>query len=284
MRKYRSWLLCLSVGVLIAAVLSARTFATTDDDNDGIDDSLEQALAENFFPSTHYHWNESCPDPDPSPVIFRARYGQATNGSLHTDYIIINYVILYNEDCGFDGHNGDNEALEVWLQWNGSDWEFRAVSATAHWGATCEDFTVSDDDVVWISKNKHGNYADYNECSCIGSPCSSDGPTRDYVFYNAGEPDHHLLNGLGSVESYWSSEAIWTDPQFLSAGDIYYQMFNSNFWQPWWVPTPELEACDERAQERNDYCVEYIGDPYYCEQSYAADLDWCQQHYPGWDQ
>lgn len=240
-RRLLRFFLVVLLCILTVAGPNARF--ESDNDGDGIDDGLEQYLAEAFLPTIHYAGGDSCPDPDPQPVIFRARH-PSWFGDPDENFILINYVQLYDEDCGANGHNGDNEPFMVWLYWTGSNWSFYSLQATAHWGATCETLTDSFSLHVWVGDDKHGTYADPGECGCFGGDgCSNPGWTKDHVLYNAGEPNNHLMDGLGSVANYWSSESIWSDGQFLSAGTISDQLYNTNFVKSLFPGPTASQAC-----------------------------------------
>lgn len=240
--------LVLALGV---CVLSARSSArSSDNDGDGIDDDYEYALAERFRSYVHYPGDNACLDEDGSEkFLFRLRHPTYNNGVEDPNVIAINYVHLYRQDCGpveagafgFTQHAGDDEPFVVFIRWNGSDWAFDEVSATAHWGApVCEQLSSNRaTNEVWVGRSKHGTYANYGDCGCsfLGvlpfEPCSVGGSDRApySVLYNVGEPGNWLTNDLGQVFAGWSGERVWDDPngRFLEAGNIADELYLSNY-------------------------------------------------------
>lgn len=94
--------------LLAVALLSTWVATTTkvslgahfsDADDDGIDDGYEQELAERFLPTINYSNSEPCDGPAwPAPILFRVRH-PSVYGDIKQNYILINYVRMYNEDC-----------------------------------------------------------------------------------------------------------------------------------------------------------------------------------------
>src|SRR5688572_3034957 len=74
-----------------------------DDDLDGLDDALEEALAGDYLPYLANHPEDECLL---SGIVFRAR-PHPDDASL----VSIIYSRLYEQDCGITSHVGDNEAF-----------------------------------------------------------------------------------------------------------------------------------------------------------------------------
>jgi len=277
---------CVGVAVSFATlfVLGGRAPAafSGDNDGDGIDDDLEQQLAERFFPQIIYSFYESCSGPEPKPFLFRARH-PSVYGVVHTEYILINYVQLYDDDCGPNGHSGDNESFATFLRWNGGDWEFASVSATAHWADVCETMTARGTPDLWVGSNKHGTYADPNACGCWGSDvCSStNGHVLPHILYNVGEPDHQLINDLGVVKQQWQGIPVWWGWRFLNAGVITDQLYFTRYVAG--TITPEAAACNSQCEATYNDCMYHAngsGDQYICQQQLS---DCYQQQCAGWN-
>jgi hypothetical protein len=286
--RFRRRLILFAALLLVVAGFRSETVRAlgSDNDGDGIDDDLEASLAERFLPTMYWDSDENCPDPIPRPILFRARH-PTIQGVPATDYIVINYVQLYNEDCGFGtGHDGDNEAFLVFLEWDGSDWQFKSVSAVSHWDDYCETNSSStSSDQVWIGENKHGSYADQSECGCDGEDeCDLPTATFDHVLYNVGEPDHHFMNYLDEIVSTWSG-GIWDEWKFEGAGYVSHQLvldFN-HFAIATWPdqPPPDqdcLNACYDQYQTGSCYCCESVdqcdADYGTCEQTCYGFVTW----------
>ena len=249
--RIRAVLAILTLALAISN--SPRVRADADGDYDGIDDGLEAQLAASFFPTIYYQNSDNCIGPDdPRPVLFRARH-PSVNGVLHPEYMLINYVLLYSADCGFNGHQGDNEPFEIFLKWNGSGWQFESISATAHWDDTCETWTSSGTPNLWVGGDKHGTYASSGACGCFGGDsCSGPLETLSHALYNVGEPDHHLINYLGNLAPGWVNQQVWDDDQFLEAGRIRDQLYNDRFFNA--TPTPEALVCSQECDDRWYQC------------------------------
>jgi hypothetical protein len=227
-------LLRLTFTLLLAALvvvsnLPTLTARVTDLDNDGIVDDTEYYVAERIFPVVHYHTDETCIGPSgPAPFLFRARH-PSIDQELRTDYILVNYVRLYTDDCGSLPHDGDNEAFQVLAKWSGSDWEFEYMAAVAHWGdATFEHSTSSSNFHLWISEDKHAGYVEFSECN-FPDDCESTGNTSETLaLHNVGEWSDQLQTDLGFIDSAFDNENPWNpNDKFLNAGYIFFQLFNS---------------------------------------------------------
>jgi hypothetical protein len=272
----------IALVLILAFATVPRMRASADGDGDGIDDGVEQALAQQFLPSIYYSYSETCSSPSPQPVVFRARH-PTWLGNPENNFILIDYVLLYNEDCGPNGHSGDNESFQVWLQWNGSQWQFYSISAVAHWAApVCELATQSWVNAVWVGNDKHGTYADPGVCGCFGSDaCSNPGWTKSHVLYNAGEPGAHLLDWLGTADSGWSSEYVWSDSQFFGAGTIRDQLYNSRYARDYFPPPNETQACYDQCWANYISCS---SDPQQCDLDYNTCNNNCYAYRYYWDQ
>jgi hypothetical protein len=145
------------------------------------------------------------------------------------------YMYGYNTDCGSVGHDGDSEwvALTVFYVSDTGRWELEDATYSAHWN-TANDFTVtySPTDLtydgpslrapfVYVSKNKHANYANPYDCSSFTSGDSCTGnvqqsPIAVYSDRNVGESGHQLHNCVTSQEPtvYYGTECLWSGSDF----------------------------------------------------------------------
>ena len=233
-----------------------RLQAFVDSDYDGIDDNLKASLAAQFRPTIWYAYNDNCLNPYPRKAVYRVRHPSVW-GARNFNFILINYVLLYNEDCAGNGHQGDNEPFEVWLQWNGSGWQFVGVTATAHYDTMFERRTMSYTNTIWVGNSKHGNYADSGQCGVWGSSadeCHSDF-TTSHQLYNAGEPYAWLLQGLSAVYGPWSSEGVWYDydDKFFGAGSIRRQLSHNRFISV--IRPPAYWPCANQCNAEQSSCI-----------------------------
>jgi len=208
--------------------------AVIDRDRDGLDDRLEEALAKARFPAIHEYGEaeglrEECGDPLPRPVLFRAR-PRVVNRAVDPAYVAITYVLLYMEDCGFAGHRGDNEAFTVFLHRAGNgEWQTVSGSAIAHQGTSVERRTIGNGQAMWVTRNKHSNYASFDACDDrdpLLDLCAKEGPSpKGIIFLNVGEPGAPLSNDVGDLFAAFRGQPIWNHQPFMEAGDITAQLF-----------------------------------------------------------
>lgn len=240
-------------------------FATTtpartgDDDYDGIDDVLEDQLAEEFLPELRSHEDEGCGYPGSRPVLFRLRH-PSVDEVPDTNYVVINYIRLFSDDCGVNSHQGDNEAFAVFLKKVNGDWMFSSVSAAGHANTPCEAQSEGDEPIVWFTKNKHAPFADLGECDsnvfCADDHCDWDGPSYSHTLVNVGEPSYWLFNDLGELVGDWDGEYVWNDyNDFLGAGDIRAGLFLALFSRKNLTPPPGLNSCLSGCQGEMKQCI-----------------------------
>ena len=165
----------------------------TDADSDGIADALESQWARDFFPFLALHPDDGC---TLHGVLYRLS-PHPEDGGL----IMIWYDVLYEIDCGLNGHVGDNEVFSALVDPQLGVLALRAIS---HQGTLCEVTTTCGDlpgcdpcrieqgrPVIFASKDKHGGYVDEGRCDlsviCDFGGCEAATPS-DPPMVNAGEP------------------------------------------------------------------------------------------------
>jgi hypothetical protein len=231
---------------------------TADVDRDGLDDARESALAVAHFPVVHEYAeggdSDACPQPRQRPVLYRARPRQSA-GIPDLDTVAITYVLLYAEDCGPLGHAGDSEAFTVFVQKSPGNALWRTVGAIAmaHQGSPAEKTSVGTGREIWVSRNKHANFATFQACGDSDIPgdiCAETGPPAPiHAFLNAGEPGAPMSRDVGDVlleagvrlnrvagrnarsdeetrHAYFlfRDQRIWEYVPFLGAGDLTSQL------------------------------------------------------------
>ncbi len=209
---------------------SAAPAKAGDRDRDGLDDRLELQLATRHLPALHQYAadgeRDQCLAPDPRPILFRARPARI---APPREVVGITYVLLYAEDCGGLGHRGDSEAFTLFLARDaGQDWRPVGAIAVAHQGTEAERLSVGDGHGIWISRNKHANYATLEACAdndLANDMCAADGPGPRVRLLNVGEPAAPLARDAGEVWNRARGVRIWDHGQLFEGGDLTRQLF-----------------------------------------------------------
>jgi hypothetical protein len=235
------FLAALASALIMAAlgVAAPSASATTDNDGDSVDDGLEDLLAAQFFPWVWYDSGENagCTNPattagNPGTALARVRPHPADASK-----IAIQYVILYQRDCGdfggFSAHAGDVEAFSVALAPNPAcPYGYGAFSlkTVAHEGQIGEhtDQRLLGNSCTWgraaggspyvariyASENKHGNYASDSSCdsSLGGLENCSESFTLPYNVFNIGEDNARRIDELSGYQ--FPGEYAWSDVPF----------------------------------------------------------------------
>jgi hypothetical protein len=220
-------------------LLPGSASAVTDGDGDGLDDAVEDALASRFFPWTWFDSGENagCTHPastagNPGTALARIRRHPAD-----ANKIAIQYVILYQRDCGDIGgltsHNGDVEPLSVTLAPNPAcPYGYGAFSlkTVSHEGVAGEhtDQRLLGNSCTWgraaggspqvariyVSENKHGNYASDASCdSAVGGlENCSESFTLPYNVFNVGEDGARRIDELSAYQ--FPGEYAWSAVPF----------------------------------------------------------------------
>ena len=196
-------------------------------DLDGIDDGVEAALALEYLPFISIHPDDEC-----------SRHGVIYRLSPHPDepsYNMIWYDVLYELDCGLNGHVGDNETFSVVIDPEvPAPAGILAVRAISHEGTLCEQTTTCGSltgcgacdtaekrgvvfPVVFSSKNKHGGYVDEGTCDlsvvCDFGGCAI-GTFTEPPLVNVGEPDAPLVSDL-TAEGFINAANGWTESSLM---------------------------------------------------------------------
>lgn len=215
---------CLAVCLLLAAgIANAQT--ADDDDHDGLADSLETQLLEQFRPS----FMVSAEDCDHLPAEFAPGeqsprvlakngtiYGQATPNAAGG--VELHYFHLWSQDCGRRGHFGDVEHVSALVgQAADGSWAARYWYAAAHEGTVCDRCMVargehveaaSGGPLVWISAGKHASYFAQKACNggCGGDSCTEMQLLPALPLVNLGEPGAPLHGAVWTASTVWGLE------------------------------------------------------------------------------
>ena len=215
-----------------------------DADQDGLDDALEQALAEDNFPFHSLAPNDGCKT---NGVVYRA--APHPSSAAH---VMIWYVVLFQNDCGANGHVGDDEVFGAVIDPAlPAPQSLLAVRAISHQGTFCESVTTcgtlpgcepcttaprngASYPVVFASIDKHGQYVKESTCDasfiCDFGGCTLNSAPNLPPLVNAGEPGQPLVSDLSAqgfitAANGWDEAALmgfdpWSNQEFGSAGNV----------------------------------------------------------------
>jgi hypothetical protein len=198
-----------------------------DADGDGLDDGWEAMIAARYLPYVSVDPNDGCPL---GGLLYRVHPHPANAAFLH-----IVYDHLYQEDCGLNGHIGDDEAFGITVDPSQPPPQgIVAMRGVGHQGTLCEQDTECGRcpgqtacdtamvagaawPVVYASKDKHANYVLLSRCSlfttCLDT-CSLATTPAVLPMVNAGEPGGHLTEDL-TTNGFITSANGWTEPSLL---------------------------------------------------------------------
>jgi hypothetical protein len=216
-----------------------------DNDQDGLDDAVEQQLAEAYLPFISLDPGDGCVL---DGYVVRVRKHPMDPTKIH-----IIYDHLFQKDCGLGGHVGDDEVFGVAIDpKKPAPAGILAIKAASHQNTPCERDTTcttcpgdarpkcdmaADAGAMWpvlyASKDKHGQYATKSMCSIFGTcldQCTLNPARRIAPIVNAGEPGHPLVHDLtdqGFINAAhgWTEAALmhvdpWAPGDFGGAGAI----------------------------------------------------------------
>jgi hypothetical protein len=198
-----------------------------DMDGDGLDDGLEAMIAAKYLPYLSVDPGDGCPL---GGIVYRVHPHPANAALIH-----IVYDHLYQEDCGLNGHIGDDEAFGITVDPSQpAPQGIVAMRAVGHQGTICEQdtecgrcpgemacdttmFQGAAWPVVYASKDKHANYALLSKCSffttCLDT-CSLAPAPALLPMVNAGEPGAHLTEDL-TTDGFITGANGWTEPTLM---------------------------------------------------------------------
>jgi hypothetical protein len=214
-----------------AATLEPTRFEprNVDADHDGLEDAYETRLAREYMPYISLDPDERC-----------ARDGLVARVRKHpadATKILIVYSHLFEHDCGFGSHVGDNEAFGIVIDPTRPAPEgILAIKTVSHQNTRCKRITecstcpgdgrpacdlASDGGAEWpvlyASNGKHGQYATLGQCPLLGTcfdVCTlSKTRTRPPVV-NIGEPGAPLVDDL-TTQGFVNAANGWTEPSLL---------------------------------------------------------------------
>jgi hypothetical protein len=215
-----------------------------DRDEDGIPDALEAKYASEYMPFLSIHPSDGCKT---HAIVYRV----APHPS-EPKRVMMWASVLYDRDCGANGHVGDNEVFGVVLDpTKPAPAGILAVRAISHQGTPCERITTCgvcpgmaactlaakngvQVPIVFASKDKHGGYVSKPTCDssilCDFGGCALAPQAAASPMINVGEPTRALSRDLTNdglitqANGFQSKELMHFDPwkpgEFGSAGDV----------------------------------------------------------------
>jgi hypothetical protein len=214
----------------------------TDSDHDGLSDSLEQQLLQQFMP-TFMIGQQDC---SVRPAEFEAGmsvpkvaaedgtiYGQAFPAKTSDDQTPmaeLHYYHLWRKDCGGHGHPLDTEHVAVLIQASGSHlgsahWKAVYWYAGAHENTVCDVSQIARASTlhaedhgakVWISPGKHASYLNGTLClkGCGADRCEKMTQLAPARLINLGEPGFPMNGSVFLFSSAWPLQSKMSNSNF----------------------------------------------------------------------
>jgi hypothetical protein len=210
-------------------------------DGDGIPQDVEDSIAFAYRPFLSVHPSDSCPL---GGIVYRVHPHPDNPALVH-----VVYDHLFENDCGLNGHVGDDEVFGITVDPNvPPPAGIVSVVAISHQNTACEHVSTCGScgdmntcntgqingeafPAIYFSQDKHGSYV--NSCSAVNcfDTCSLAPTSEDPPMVNAGEPEAKLIDNLTTqgfitAENGWTAEELFdfdpwdTATDFGSAGNV----------------------------------------------------------------
>lgn len=244
-------LLAGTAGLLLGAcVVQAQTVGLdaglpVDSDHDGLSDTLEQRLLDQFAPQFMVAEHDCSISPAEFKPEIRQPEVRAENGTIYGQVfptkstaddaltVELHFYHLWRKDCGGHGHPLDAEHVAVLVR--ASDTHLATATWKAiYWYAAAHEDTVCDvsqiarastlhaEDhgaTIWVSPGKHASYLNPELChrGCGADRCEDMVPLRAGRPTNLGEPSHPMNGSLFIASQTWPLMAKMSATNFPSA-------------------------------------------------------------------
>jgi hypothetical protein len=207
----------------LAAAAPDLTPPFVDRDLDGLDDALELDLAKRYLPFLSLSPKDGCP-----------RGGLVVRVSPHAKDAKLLHVVydwLYEQDCGLNGHTGDDEAFAttidparpppdglvalIAISHQGTPCERTSQCGQCMGQTACETLTQGGKawPALWPSRDKHGSYVNRSKACTTLTTCfdtCEDNPSPAMpAIVNVGEPTHPMVHDL-TDEGFITAANGWT--------------------------------------------------------------------------
>lgn len=208
---------------------------SVDSDHDGLTDSVEQALLEQFQPRFMISGSDCSIKPAEFTPLLKKPVAVADNGIIYgqafpsqgrTGAVELHYYDLWRKDCGQAGHDLDAEHVSVLVERDDAGgWKARYWYAAAHEDTMCDASQITRAKAlnaerkgtdIWVSAGKHGAFLSRRACrsGCGADSCDGDDPLEGARVVNLGELSSPM-NGATWVES-----AEWPLKQKMGRSDF----------------------------------------------------------------
>jgi len=228
----------LVVSALLLAGLtssSAQTPLPIDSDHDGLADSIEQSLLEQFQPRFMISGSDCSIKPAEFTPLQKKPIAAADNGVIYgqvfpapgrPEAVELHYYDLWRRDCGQAGHDLDAEHISALVSRdNDGSWKARYWYAAAHEDTLCDASQISRAKAlnaelkgpeIWVSAGKHGAFLSKRACrfGCGADDCEGKEPLENTRVVNLGELSSPM-NG-----ATWVSSKRWPLVQKMGRSDF----------------------------------------------------------------
>jgi hypothetical protein len=216
--------------------------SSIDSDQDGLSDSLEQALLAQFAPAFMVARNDCSRIPAEfapnriTPTVTAEDgtiYGQVFTAKSSTrdhQLVEIHYYHLWKRDCGPNGHHLDTEHVSVLVSLSADHpgpegWKALYWYAGAHEDTLCDSSQIAraatlhaenHGPTVWISRAKHASYLNETLCQggCGVDKCDDMVPLPPGKIVNLGEPAHPMNGSVFIASNEWPLKGKMTSTDF----------------------------------------------------------------------
>jgi hypothetical protein len=217
------------MGTLLAlSIVLGSLGGVADLDRDGVSDTLEQALIEQFRPHFHVDADECAQVPAEFEAFSVKPRVQEHNAAIYARVspssalgpgvtaLELQYYHLWENDCGVvASHPLDVERVVALLVPNDNGWKALYWYAAAHEGTVCDTSNAaaaatlgarSSGPRVWISAGKHASYLDPKLCGqrgCGGDHCREMVDLPPGPLINLGEAQVPLNGAVWTTSKEW---------------------------------------------------------------------------------
>jgi hypothetical protein len=223
---------------LLLLLLLAPFAHAQDSDRDGLSDTLEQRLIQQFAPD----FQIASHDCSNTPAQFQPNLAiptvQKEDGTIYAqvfpgkqaDTAEIHYYHLWQTDCGPHGHHLDTEHVATLIHADSPNlptahWRADFWYAAAHENTVCDVSQITRASTlhaedhgakVWISPGKHASYLNETLCKagCGADRCEQMRPLHATNFINLGETSHPMNGSLFIASNEWPLEAKMSATNF----------------------------------------------------------------------
>jgi hypothetical protein len=226
---------------LLLLLLLAPFARAQDSDHDGLSDTLEQRLIQQFAPDFQIASHDCSNIPAQFQPDLLIPTVQKEDGTIYAQVFPgkqantaeIHYYHLWQTDCGPHGHHLDTEHVATLIHADSPDlatahWRADFWYAAAHENTVCDVSQITRTNTlhaedhgakVWISPGKHASYLNESLCKagCGADRCEQMRPLHATNLINLGETAHPMNGSLFIASNEWPLEAKMSATNFTAA-------------------------------------------------------------------